>query len=148
MRTLAVAALAVGLLQLSPASAGKVELEAMMTQLEGKVRDISNQAELWQSRRCDDSVVGQAACQNKNYHCCGSKLPQPVCEDGSQTPECGVACGSVRDYSTSTVSLFGVNQREQGFLPDITKETVCWCGPGRHSDPAQPTALRVAAPST
>lgn len=56
----------------------------------------------------------------------GTKLPQPSCEDGSQTPECGVACGSIRDYSTSAVGVFGVTDRDQANLPPLVKETLCW----------------------
>eukprot|EP01043_Picozoa_sp_COSAG02_P004773 COSAG02_NODE_127_length_34879_cov_12.705060_5_plen_166_part_00 len=40
------------------------------------------------------------ACGNKNFHDCGTKLLNPECHAGSQVPRCGVACGSIADYST------------------------------------------------
>ena len=66
------------------ADAGVVELEVMMSEMERKVMAVATAAETWQARRCDVNVVGRVACGNTNYHTCGSKLPQPVCEDGSQ----------------------------------------------------------------
>eukprot|EP01052_Picozoa_sp_SAG31_P033523 SAG31_NODE_3801_length_3870_cov_1.727658_3_plen_171_part_00 len=108
------------------AEAGEPELQEMMANMETKVREIASAAEQWQSRRCDSTVVGRSACGNTNYHCCGSKLPRPVCPAGSQNPECGAACGQIRDFSTSVVSLHGVNEAGQGQLSDLTKETVCW----------------------
>ena len=143
------------------AGAGQAELQALMAEIEGKVGELADAVELWQGRRCQLDVVGQEACQDKNYHACeppasspsprfaarprrcdairwlilrgrcasssgGTKFPNPVCQDGSQTPKCGAACGSIRDYSTSAVRIAGVSARDQGNLSPLIKETMCW----------------------
>lgn len=52
------------------ANAGEAELVVLMGELEMKANELKESAELWQGKRCLESVVGQAACEDRNYHDC------------------------------------------------------------------------------
>ena len=64
--------------------AGVPELETLMGQLEDKVSELATSVEDAQFRRCDPAAM--EACAEQNYHDCGTKLPNPQCDDGSQAP--------------------------------------------------------------
>ena len=59
------------------AGAGQAELQALMAEIEGKVGELADAVELWQGRRCQLDVVGQEACQDKNYHACEPPASSP-----------------------------------------------------------------------
>jgi hypothetical protein len=104
----------------------QVELDALMDKMEVQAAALATRAESAHELRCDVDTVGEAACGNQNYHSCGTKLPNPVCGASENPAMCGLLCGTVRDFTVSTVHVTGVATRDQPNLSPLRKESICW----------------------
>ena len=104
----------------------QAELNALMDAMEGQAAALVDRAEFAHAKRCDVDTVGEEACGDQNYHACGTRLPNPVCNAGSEHPSCGLYCGRINDYTVSTAHFPDVLQRDQQHLSDLHKETLCW----------------------
>ena len=125
--SLSLAVFAVASNERMPAHGGlQVELDALMDKMEVQARALVDRVEWAHGHRCDTAYVGEAACGDTNYHACGTKLPNPVCPAGSEEPECGLQCGTIRDFTVSTVIATGVTTRDQTNLSPLMKESLCW----------------------
>jgi hypothetical protein len=107
------------------AAGAQVELDALMDKMEVQASALVDRAESAHELRCDIKTVGEAACGNQNYHSCGTKLPNPIC-GASESPMCGLLCGTIRDFTVSTVHVTGVTTRDQPNLSPLWKESICW----------------------
>ena len=41
-------------------------------------------------------------------------------------PQCGMACGSLVDYTVSSVSIKGLETMADGAMSELKKEAICW----------------------
>eukprot|EP01052_Picozoa_sp_SAG31_P013164 SAG31_NODE_786_length_12098_cov_15.117446_12_plen_182_part_00 len=102
-------------------------MDALLAEMEVQVAALVDTVEGAHARRCDLDVISEAACGDKNYHACGTILPNPQCNVGVQEiPKCGISCSLIKDYTVSTVNVKGVAQRDQPNLNTLIKETICW----------------------